>query len=144
MWVLRFTKCADRVLNRCFDEVMKMNKPVMVYDGECAFCKRMISKFKRLTCAEVRYRSYQKVAPQFSEVSIPEFEKAVYYFEPDGQFYSGSDAVFQCLRHVPRYRGLTFLYSHLLIMRVICRLGYWFVARNRLFVSKVLQWLGVI
>ena len=121
-----------------------MNQPMMVYDGQCAFCRRMISRWRRTTGLRVRYRSYQKVAAQFPEVSLTQFENAVFLFEPQGEFYSGADAVVRCLAYAPQYRWVFSLYSRLLMLRLICRLGYFFVARNRRLASRILQWLRVI
>lgn len=124
--------------------IMKMDKPVMVYDGECRFCRRVISRWRKGTANRVRYRSYQRVASQFPQVSVREFEQAVHFFESDGRWLRGADAVIRCLSFTHQHGGFVFLYSKLLILRWICRFCYFVVAGNRKFFSRLLSYLGWI
>src|ERR1700728_4314623 len=71
---------------------MKRLKPLMVYDGDCGFCRRWIGRWKKVTQDAVDYEPYQKESARFPEIPEAEFEKSVYLFEPDGRVTHGAEA----------------------------------------------------
>lgn len=120
---------------------MKRDRPIMVYDGECRFCRRMIARLRKMTSNQIDYRSYQRVAHEFSQVSVQDFEKAVYWFDPGGRFLWGSDAVLRCLSYIPHLRWLVYLYDRSGIFRWMGRAVYSCVARNRSVFSRIFKFL---
>ncbi len=73
------------------------SKPLLVYDGECAFCKLWIARWKEETGNAVEYESLQEAAARFADIPREEFERAVKLIEPDGSTYSGAEAVYRSL-----------------------------------------------
>ncbi len=72
-------------------------KPLLVYDGDCVFCKLWIARWRQETGDAVEYEPLQQAAPRFPEVPQGEFERAVNLIEPDGTVRSGAAAVFYSL-----------------------------------------------
>ncbi len=77
-----------------YQDVVKTNyppqrKPILVYDGNCGFCKYWVIKWKKLTRDTISYEPYQKVAVQFKDLSEEHFERAVRLILKNGRIISG-------------------------------------------------------
>ena len=53
------------------------SKTLMVYDGDCGFCKLWIARWRETTAGAVDYEPLQEAAARFPEVPRAEFERAV-------------------------------------------------------------------
>ncbi|HEY3663548.1 MAG TPA: lipase maturation factor family protein [Chthoniobacterales bacterium] len=72
-------------------------KSLLVYDGDCGFCKLWIARWREETGDAVDYEPLQSAAARFPEVPREEFERAVKLIEPDGRVWSGAAAVYRSL-----------------------------------------------
>src|SRR5690348_8513074 len=74
-------------------------KPLLIYDGECNFCKFWILRWQQSTKGRVEYGAAQEasVAERFPELGRERFEESVQLVETDGRVYSGAEAVFRSL-----------------------------------------------
>lgn len=113
-------------------------KPMMVWDGECGFCKYWITNWKAKTDDRIEYRTFQKVAQQFKDIPLKEFKKASRLIEPDGSIYSGPDSAYRSFlyfrkdnspwhRWYSKYKTFHFLSNH----------AYNFIAKNRSFMFSL-------
>ena len=75
----------------------RREKPLMVFDGECSFCRRWITRWQQATGDAVDYAPSQEVAATFPEIPPPEFDREVKLIEPNGRVYGGAEAVFRVL-----------------------------------------------
>ncbi len=73
------------------------SKPLLVYDGDCGFCKLWIARWREETGDAVEYQPLQEAAARFPEVPREEFERAVKLVKPDGTVRSGAAAVYDSL-----------------------------------------------
>ena len=87
--------------------------PLLVYDGDCRFCRLWVDYWRRLTGELVSYAPYQEVFQQFPQISPAAFQAAVQLIMPDGQVLTGAHAVFRTLAHVPGQGWLLWLHQHL-------------------------------
>src|SRR5260370_3694918 len=85
--------------------------PLLIYDGDCGFCKYWLRYWQRLTDDRVAYAPYQEVAEQYPEIPRAEFQRAVQYVAPDGKITSGAEAALLTLSHGDKGFLLT-LYRH--------------------------------
>src|SRR5438105_4200625 len=69
-------------------------RPLLVYDGDCNFCRFWIARWSERLGDAVDYRRSQQVAQRFPEIPPGEFQRAVQLIEPSGAVSSGADAVF--------------------------------------------------
>ncbi|WP_439881250.1 thiol-disulfide oxidoreductase DCC family protein [Pontibacter sp. MBLB2868] len=112
-------------------------KPILVYDGECAFCLYWVNKWKQITAEEVDYTPFQQVPPVYFGVSREQFQKSVYLITYYRRLY-GAEAVFELLSiggnntWLQLYHGIPFADS-------LFELGYRIVADNRNFFYKILK-----
>src|SRR5438270_11178277 len=72
-------------------------KPLLIWDGECHFCRRWIERWREITGDKVDYEISQNVADKFSEISREQFQRSVVLIETDGAVFTGAEAVFRSL-----------------------------------------------
>lgn len=112
-------------------------KPLLIYDGDCNFCRRWIARWKLITGDCVDYAPYQEVAGQFPEIPLEKFQASVQLIESDGKVTGGAEAVFRTLASAPGRGRLFWMYQHIPGFRSITEWGYRLVARNRPFFSSL-------
>src|SRR5437762_5333666 len=89
-------------------------KPLMIWDGECHFCKRWIERWREITAGEVEYVTYQEAANRFPEIPIEQFKRAVAFIEPDGKAFFAAEAVYRSLCYRFFRRWLDWCYDGVL------------------------------
>ena len=84
----------------------QLSCPLLVFDGDCLFCRSWVEYWKDLTGDQVGYSSFQEVGERFPQVSHQQFRSAVQLILPDGEVRSGAHAVFTTLAALPGRRWL--------------------------------------
>src|SRR6059058_3482989 len=112
-------------------------KPLMVWDGECHFCKRWIERWQEITAGKVDYVTYQQAAHQFPEIPIEQFQRAVALVEPDGETFFAAEAVYRSLQYRPSRKWLAWSYDHFPGFAPISETAYKFIARHRGLASAI-------
>lgn len=72
--------------------------PMMIWDGECSFCRLWIDWWKRRTGDCVSYQPLQIAGFRFQDVPAEGFKEAVAFIAPDGSIFWGAGAVFASLK----------------------------------------------
>ncbi len=108
-------------------------KPIVVFDGDCHFCRRWIERWRELTGGAVEYAPFQEVAERFPEIPRENFEEAVHFIDSDGRVYRGAEAVFRSLGQ--NAKCWTWCYRHLPGFAPLTDALYSFIARRRRFAS---------
>jgi predicted DCC family thiol-disulfide oxidoreductase YuxK len=119
----------------------KPDRPLLIYDGECSFCRIWIDYWQRLTADRVLYAPFQEAAENFPQVPLQNFERAVQLILPDGSIRSAARAVFTSLTYAPGLAWLLWLYEHLPGFAPISEWAYRLVAARRDFFYKVTVFL---
>jgi predicted DCC family thiol-disulfide oxidoreductase YuxK len=112
-------------------------KPLLVYDGDCGFCRRWIERWRETTRDRVEYAPYQEVAARFPHIPLNDFKESVQYIEPDGRTSRAAEAVFRSLATVPSCRWMLWLYSSVPGVHAVSEIFYRLVARRRAFFSRI-------
>ena len=123
--------------------VARLAKPLMVYDGNCHFCRRWIARWNEITTDRVDYRPLQAAA-DFPHIPREAFEHEVKLIEPDGRVLGGAAAVFQVLDQgngAAIFRLAQWVYANVALFRIVTEAAYHFVARHRTLFSTVTRWL---
>jgi lipase maturation factor 1 len=110
-------------------------KPLLVYDGDCGFCRRWVARWRRSTQGRVDFAPFQEAAERFPEIPPQAFARAVQYIETDGTVTPGAAGVFKALAAAPGRPWGLLLYRRL---PGFARASEWFyrrVAGNRPFFS---------
>ena len=106
-------------------------RPRLIYDGDCAFCAFWARYWQRLTGDSVEYRPYQQVLPEYPEIPLGDFQRAVQYVTPDGQHASAAEASFLTLSHARGKRFWLMLYRKLPGFAALSEFVYAIIAANR-------------
>lgn len=116
-------------------------KPLLIYDGDCGFCRRWIGFCKSLTEEKIEYAPFQQVADQFPEIREEEFLASVQLVEPNGKFSKAAEAVFRTLAYVPGKKWMLWSYEKVPGFARISEWCYCFVAQRRTFFSTLTRLL---
>ena len=112
-----------------------IEKPLLIYDGDCNFCQRLVQRWQRITGDRVDYVPFQEAAPRFPQIPQERFEASIQLVLPSGEIFEGAEAVFRTLAVVPgRGRGLRF-YRKIPGFAWLAEAGYRWISRNRKTIS---------
>ncbi len=106
-------------------------KPLLIWDGECDFCRLWIERWREITAGKVEYATYQQAAHQFPEIPVEQFKRAMALIEPGGETFFAAEAVYRSLRYRSSRRWLAWSYDHVPGFAVISEIAYKFIARHR-------------
>jgi len=75
-------------------------RPVLIYDGACGFCRRWVRRLKRLDRRDAidLVARQEEAATSLSGSSPDELALAVHFVRPDGAVFAGAAAVREAVR----------------------------------------------
>jgi predicted DCC family thiol-disulfide oxidoreductase YuxK len=109
------------------------DKPLLIFDGRCGFCRIWIEYWKKLTGDRIDYATSQDVADRFPQIAPENFSQSVQLAMPDGEVIPGARAVFLTLTYAPGRAWLLWLYEHLPGFAPATEAAYALIAANRNF-----------
>jgi lipase maturation factor 1 len=107
------------------------SKPLLIWDGECDFCRLWIERWREITARKVDYATYQEAAHQFPDISVEQFKRAMVLIDPNGETFFAAEAVYRSLRYAFSRRWLAWSYDHVPGFAAISEIAYKFIARHR-------------
>ena len=121
-----------------------MEEQVIVYDGECRFCRWSIGRIQKLDQQdqfEYLPRQTDGVADRFPSLGESDFNTGLRFVStvsessgsaPIGgeRIYVGSDAIYEIYRRIPPFHLITWLYR-IPVFSLFFRACYSLIARNR-------------
>ncbi len=108
-----------------------MTNPLLIYDGDCSFCKYWVNYCAAATGDRVAYEPYQEAAERFPDVPREQFRAAVQFAEPSGKICGGAEAIFRALSYAPGKSWLLWMYRRAPGFAPVSEWLYRWVARNR-------------
>jgi predicted DCC family thiol-disulfide oxidoreductase YuxK len=115
-------------------------RPLMVFDGDCSFCKRWVERWKWLTLGEVDFEPYQTAGAKYPEIPIEDFHRGVQLIEPDGTVTKNARAVFKSFHVAGQKRWMLWLYQRFGPFAFIAERIYRFIANHRNGLDKLDRW----
>ena len=106
------------------------SRPVLIYDGDCSFCRAWVEFWRSLTGDSLEYLPFQQASERFPDVSIEDCRKAVQFITPEGRF-PGAEGVCRVLAGVPGYRWLYWCYRFVPGFAALAGVAYKFIANHR-------------
>jgi predicted DCC family thiol-disulfide oxidoreductase YuxK len=107
------------------------SRPLLLFDGNCGFCRRWIARWKSETGPSVEYAPSQEASGRFPEIPPEAFARSVQLVLPSGEVFEGARAVFRALEEASGRRWLLAAYEHLPGFAGVSELAYRLVARHR-------------
>src|SRR5690606_21561612 len=83
---------------------MSLAKPILIFDGDCGFCRRSAARFLEMTQGRVEARPSQSLDLEALGVDPATVKRAVVFVAPEGDPTEGSEAIFRALMHAPGRR----------------------------------------
>ena len=117
------------------------DRPLLIFDGDCHFCRKWIARWRQMTGERVEYAPYQEVAPLFPDIPLEWFRRSVQLVEVDGSVHEGAEAVFLSLSRAPGKGWALFAYRRLPLVATISESLYRLVASHRIGFSRLTRWL---
>lgn len=108
-------------------------KPMMVWDGDCGFCKYWVVKWRKITGTRIDYKIYQEVFTDFEDIPKERFQEAVRLIDIDGMIYNGPEAAYRSLWISGKWYNLFRLYRSNKLFRRFSDYFYDLIAQNRPF-----------
>ena len=113
-----------------------MARPVLIYDGDCGFCRYWVERWKHVTRGRVDYEPSETAAPRFPAIPSQRFVESVVYVGSDGSVSYAAEAVFRALAQAPRGGLWLAAYRRVPGFRPLAEALYATVARNRFIFSR--------
>lgn len=86
-------------------------RALLVYDGDCAFCRLWADHWRTLTADRVQYATSQEIAASFPDVPREKYARAVQLIDDDGTRYEGAAAVFRLYAKRPGFGWMKRFYE---------------------------------
>ena len=114
------------------DSIETPQKPMLIFDDECGFCRSLASKWYEKTGGQIKFAAYNEIADNFRDSDIEGFENEIKLIYPEGRVYSGAAAAFKVIEHSNSpLRVLSWIYNNTRYFDPIWEWVYKIAARNR-------------
>ena len=106
-------------------------RPLLVYDGDCGFCRRWVARWRRLTGGRVEYVAYQQLGARCPEIPREDFAAAVHLRDRNGRWTRGAAAALGGLESAPLLGLVAWGLRRIPPLAAASEAFYRWVARNR-------------
>lgn len=115
---------------------------MLVWDGECSFCRYWVTRWQSITGTEVDYLPYHLAAEQFPDIEVQLFRQASRLIDTKGRVYSGPSSAYRTLYLAGKFKFLDRWYESSGLFQSLSDRLYQFVAdrRNLMFRITKLLW----
>ena len=111
--------------------------PLLIFDGDCGFCRDWVNYWRQLTADQVDYAAYQEVADQFTEIPAGIFASSIQYIRPEGSVSQGAEAAFRLIANNQNKKFWLWCYRFVPGFAWIVELFYRFISRHRPLASRI-------
>lgn len=122
-------------------EASQNSTPLVIFDGDCGFCRRNVEGWKILLGDRVQFAPSQEVVDQYPQIPYETYEQTVVLVEGDGKFYTGAEAVYRIMALAPGKGGWLWCYRRIPGFAWITEWGYKHVAHHRMAASRWTGWM---
>lgn len=102
---VKATESLPVVNDRLADPDQNPGSYVVIYDGQCSFCRSQVANLRRLDCCGNRLSFLSlhdpRVAERYPDLSHDQLMEQMYVIDVDGERHGGSDAVKFLSRRLP-------------------------------------------
>jgi len=115
------------------------SKPVLIFDGDCGFCRLWIQRWESGAKGRVEYRTSKEAAQDHPDIPATEFQQAVQWVDGETRS-SGAKAIFQMLAVIhPRWAPFWKALVAWGLFMALADFAYGMVAKYRYFFSSLVR-----
>jgi predicted DCC family thiol-disulfide oxidoreductase YuxK/uncharacterized membrane protein YphA (DoxX/SURF4 family) len=117
-----------------------LERPLVIWDGDCGFCRRSVDHLRARAGDRIAFEPYQSAHDRFPDIPREAFAAAVHLVETDGRVSRGAEAVYRALALVGARLPLL---AHRWVpgFAAASEWGYRLVAANRSLAARVVHLL---
>lgn len=115
---------------------MQVSKPLLIFDGDCGFCRFFVEYWRQLTGDRADYAPFQTAAQDFPGIPLSHFQRSVQLIEPPETVSSAAEAAFRLMALVPGYGWLLWLYRRVPGFAPLSEAAYRLAAAHRQFFDR--------
>jgi predicted DCC family thiol-disulfide oxidoreductase YuxK len=108
-------------------------RPLVIFDGKCGFCRIWIRYWEQITGTSVEYAASQDVGSRYPQIPAESYSQSVQLVMPGAEVLSGARAVFTTLTYAPGWAWLLWVYQHVPAFAPVTEAAYRLVAAHRTF-----------
>ncbi len=130
--IARFLQRGDVETERARAEVplrFEPAKPVLLFDGACAFCRRRVDGLRARVGDAVAFEPYQRAS--WSGIPEADLAREVHFVDGNGEVSKGAEAILRARAAARRGSALLWMYRRLPGFAAISEAVYAWVARRR-------------
>jgi lipase maturation factor 1 len=117
------------------------SRPLLIWDGDCHFCRRWVERWREITRDEVDYEASQRIGERFPEISREQLERSVIFIDTNGDVSFSAEAVFRSLRCRSSKKWLAWSYEKVPGIAPLSKAFYEVIASNRRLASAITRLL---
>jgi predicted DCC family thiol-disulfide oxidoreductase YuxK len=117
-------------------------KPLLIYDGDCGFCRFWVERTLHYTNHAIQCSPYQTAFSRYPQIPLSEFEKAVHFVDVDGRISRGAEAMFRALSYSPHHKKYLWLYENIPGFKLVSEFVYRIVASHRPLFSRLTRFFS--
>ncbi len=109
------------------------SKSTLVYDGECPFCRKWVTRIgrrDRIGALELVARQTEGLTERFPRLDESDFNTGMRLITPENVIHVGADAAYQIARRLPFWRRIAWFY-YVPGIHWLTRAGYAWIAAHR-------------
>lgn len=118
-------------------QVAPPTEPLIVFDGDCPFCRARIERWRDALGGQLQFLPYQELRGKISEIDDAAFRQAVHYIDRDGRAFRGAEALFRAMADCGRKRWPATLYATWPPLAFAAESAYRWIAANRYPIARV-------
>ncbi|SVA20863.1 uncharacterized protein METZ01_LOCUS73717, partial [marine metagenome] len=119
--------------------VFKPPRPILVWDGECNFCRLCAQRFDSQKGNKVDLIPYQSLHQKWPQAPTEDYASAVYLFTPAGKSYRSAAAIYRFYAEYPWRGWANWAYKRFRWFAFLSEWGYQFVANNRKIFARLVR-----
>jgi predicted DCC family thiol-disulfide oxidoreductase YuxK len=119
-----------------------MDKPVLIFDGDCGFCRMWIARWEKQVDGQVLFQPFQEVLDQYPQLSYEKVRQAVHFIECGGKVSVAAEAIVKMLQYAPCKKHWLWLYRYCPGASAVSEWHYKQIARHRDFAAFTVRWLS--
>lgn len=118
-------------MSRVNDAPSSFATALVIFDGDCSFCRRWANRWREIAGDALAFEPYQQAAARFPKIPVGQFGQAVHLVEAGGKIRRGADAVYAAMSIAGQRQWPAWMYERVPGFAKLSEFAYDVVSRHR-------------